>query len=477
MKNITVIYDDTVKPDREIRSVTGDKSYGETIFKRITLAERTATVLKKEKAVKRIIVLKNKDDLYDLSENLVSARTDAIVYLYSNFAIANEKEFLTILKKACFVNEEYTAFCDKKPALDIFPDADSCLKNISLLTDREYSALKIDNNAFSDLSLRNNFLNFITGGFDARFFNALEGDEYTVTKRSNKKEKIKAEYEFYKLLPDDMKQWFVEPFDYNEDENGASYTMERYHMTDVAIRFVHGAVDDDELGDILRKLFYFISKRASRNVKAEEGKRLADELYLTKLDKRMEELKKDGAYEKYDLLLKTGTKYNGMEEVIGLYKELYKKLSGRREYTTLSIGHGDLCFSNILYSSEASLLRLIDPKGALNEDELYTDPYYDVCKLSHSVCGSYDFFNSGLFEVSYDRDLRLNLKIDSDEEEKIKIFRSCLSENGYDYDLVRVYEAGLFLSMMPFHMDQPGKVLGFLLNAIRIMEEVKESGI
>ena len=260
MKNITVIYDDTVKPDREIRSVTGDKSYGETIFKRITLAERTATVLKKEKAVKRIIVLKNKDDLYDLSENLVSARTDAIVYLYSNFAIANEKEFLTILKKACFVNEEYTAFCDKKPALDIFPDADSCLKNISLLTDREYSALKIDNSAFSDLSLRNNFLNFITGGFDARFFNALEGDEYTVTKRSNKKEKIKAEYEFYKLLPDDMKQWFVEPFDYNEDENGASYTMERYHMSDVAIRFVHGAVDDDELGDILRKLFYFISK-------------------------------------------------------------------------------------------------------------------------------------------------------------------------------------------------------------------------
>ena len=64
-------------------------------------------------------------------------------------------------------------------------------------------------------------------------------------------------------------------------------------------------------------------------------------------------------------------------------------------------------------------------------------------------------------------------------EEKLSVVRQVreLSENGYDYDLVRVYEAGLFLSMMPFHMDQPGKVLGFLLNAIRIMEEVKESGI
>ena len=26
--------------------------------------------------------------------------------------------------------------------------------------------------------------------------------------------------------------------------------------------------------------------------------------------------------------------------------------------------------------------------------------------------------------------------------------------------------------MLPYHMDQPGKVFGFLLNAIKILEEV-----
>ena len=48
-----------------------------------------------------------------------------------------------------------------------------------------------------------------------------------------------------------------------------------------------------------------------------------------------------------------------------------------------------------------------------------------------------------------------------------------LEKNGFDYVRVRLYEASLFLSMLPYHMDQPGKVFGFLMNAIRILEEVE----
>ena len=38
----------------------------------------------------------------------------------------------------------------------------------------------------------------------------------------------------------------------------------------------------------------------------------------------------------------------------------------------------------MLYSKEINLLRLIDPKGALTEEDLWTNPYYDIAKLSHS---------------------------------------------------------------------------------------------
>ena len=170
-----------------------------------------------------------------------------------------------------------------------------------------------------------------------------------------------------------------------------------------------------------------------------------------------------------------GTGYEGIEDVVRRYEALYDRLSAgnRRRYDRLAIGHGDLCFSNILYSREAEVLKLIDPKGATAKEEMFADPYYDLAKLSHSVCGCYDFFNSGLYEIAIKRDLKLELTVDADKEAYIEVFKEYLAKNGFDYALVRLYEASLFLSMLPYHMDQPGKVFGFLLNAAGILDEVE----
>lgn len=475
MKQIFVIYDDSKMPGKEIKTITGAKSYGETIFKRVTLKDRMEAEIVKEKQVLTVFNYKGEKDNAALFAALPLDNNTTIVHLYSNFGLKDTKAFSVLLKKAEFMNESYTAFCDNKPAMSFLDGADSYKKAFDALIAGEYEAERIENDAFMDLSVRANFLTFITGGFDARFFNALAGDEYTVTKRSTKKEKIKAEYQFYYLLPETMKMWFVMPYDYKEDADGASYTMERFHMTDIAIRFVHGAVDEDELKDILDKLFYFINLRATKEVSVEEGKAIAKELYIDKLAARMEELKKYKEYEQFDSMIKMGTSYDGIANVVSKYEKLYEKLAmaNNRNYGKLAVGHGDLCFSNILYSKEAEILKLIDPKGALQEEELYTDPYYDLAKLSHSICGCYDFFNSGLYEISIKRDLKLDLTIDTDNTSYKEIFKSYLQENGYNYALVRLYEASLFLSMLPYHMDQPGKVFGFLLNAIKILDEVE----
>ncbi|MGN0247770.1 MAG: hypothetical protein ACI4C0_00600 [Lachnospiraceae bacterium] len=475
MKQIFVIYDDSKMPGKEIKTITGAKSYGETIFKRVTLKDRMEAEIVKEKQVLTVFNYKGEKDNAALFAALPLDNNTTIVHLYSNFGLKDTKAFSVLLKKAEFMNESYTAFCDNKPAMSFLAGADSYKKAFDALIAGEYEAERIENDAFMDLSVRANFLTFITGGFDARFFNALAGDEYTVTKRSTKKEKIKAEYQFYYLLPETMKMWFVMPYDYKEDADGASYTMERFHMTDIAIRFVHGAVDEDELKDILDKLFYFINLRATKEVSSDVGKAVAKELYIDKLAARMEELKKYKEYEQFDSMIKMGTSYDGIADVVSKYEKLYEKLAmaNNRNYGKLAVGHGDLCFSNILYSKEAEILKLIDPKGALQEEELYTDPYYDLAKLSHSICGCYDFFNSGLYEISIKRDLKLDLTIDTDNTSYKEIFKSYLQENGYNYALVRLYEASLFLSMLPYHMDQPGKVFGFLLNAIKILDEVE----
>ena len=56
------------------------------------------------------------------------------------------------------------------------------------------------------------------------------------------------------------------------------------------------------------------------------------------------------------------------------------------------VGHGDLCFSNMFYSKSNQYLKLIDPRGASSEHDLYTDPDYDVAKLSHSIQGRLRFY-------------------------------------------------------------------------------------
>ena len=87
------------------------------------------------------------------------------------------------------------------------------------------------------------------------------------------------------------------------------------------------------------------------------------------------------------------------------------------------IGHGDPCFANTLYNKSTKTLKFIDPRGALTEDELWTDPYYDVAKLSHSVCGRYDFFNNGLFDIKLDTDLSYVLEIPFDNSVYAEIFK------------------------------------------------------
>lgn len=477
MKDVYVIYDDLKRPNREIRTITGDKSYGETILKRVTLKNRIREEVLKNKAVVAFYALCEEEDCQKLKRDLINRKNDnlSVCYLYSSYGISDCRQFQDVLSKTSYIDDIYRVCCQGTTAAIMLPSASHVLEHLMDLTNHVNQGEEIEADCFTDLSDMSQFLAYITSGFDARFFNSLQGDEHTVTKRSSKIEKIKSEYNFYYLLPDDMKMWFVMPYDYQESESGASYTMERYHMTDIAIRFVHGAVSAQELSDILDKLFYFVGHRKSKPVSAKEARQVADSLYLGKLKERMQQLKKTGYYEQFDSMIRSGTKYQGIDAVVALYEQLYEAQmkNTKEKESCLVIGHGDLCFSNILYSREASLLKLIDPKGALTEDELYTDVYYDLAKLSHSICGSYDFFNSGLYQVSMDRDMKWQLSIDNDAEKYSKVFRDKLSEAGYSYEKVRLFEASLFLSMLPYHMDQPGKVFGFLLNAIKILEEVQ----
>ena len=53
----------------------------------------------------------------------------------------------------------------------------------------------------------------------------------------------------------------------------------------------------------------------------------------------------------------------------------------------LFIGHGDLCFNNILVDPNSGSLKLIDPKAYPDKSKNIVglvDPFYDLAKLNHS---------------------------------------------------------------------------------------------
>ena len=66
----------------------------------------------------------------------------------------------------------------------------------------------------------------------------------------------------------------------------------------------------------------------------------------------------------------------------------------------------------------------------------------------------------------------LKLEMDSDVREYKRIFERKLKEAGVDVPTVRLFECSLFLSMLPLHIDRPGKVMAFILNAVKILDEI-----
>lgn len=480
---IVVVYDDTGRKSEIIADIIGDKGFADVVVKKRRLEEYY------KDAVKRIYPdvywrrISSVFEYTDLEKELEPYRGSdvRIMHCFSNYLISDETKAALSFKKLPYVDEPYGVLDGKRAVAAMFPDMGSYMLFCrSILSEQKaWDAAREIKESFRieglvDIGTIGNFIQCITGNFDSRYFNTLKGNEYTLVKSSANKKKIRAEYNFYHLLPDNMKYWFVMPFDYKEDETKASYTMERLHMADLAIKWVHGSIDAAEFESIMDKYFYFLKSRHSKPCERKEYQRVGNTLYVDKVRERVENLKTLPEYAGISAMLSAEEGLD-IDNLVDRYLALKERVEATAAYKTeLVIGHGDPCFANALYSKATKTLKFIDPKGANTEEELWTHPYYDVAKLSHSVCGRYDFFNNALFDIKVDTDFTFDLEIPFDNTKYIEIFRRKVEENGFDYMSVRVYEISLFLSMLPLHIDNPHKVFGFILNVKNMLEEVEK---
>lgn len=480
---IFVIYDDSGRKSEVIADIIGDKGFADVVVKKRHLEEYYQDEIKK---VFSDVVWKKIHSVFAYADlvkeiELYNGNEVRVLHCFSNYLISDSEKASLSFKKLTYVDEPFGVLDGKRAVAAMFPDADSYIafcKHI-IAGQKAWDLVRSFKEYFEidglvDIGLIGNFIQCITGNFDSRYFNSLQGNEYTLVKSSSNKKKIKAEYSFYHLLPEDMQFWFVMPFDYQETEHTASYTMERLHMTDLAIKWVHGSMDELEFEELMDKYFFFFKSRHIKECSEIDYQKVADALYIDKVNDRIADLKKLPEYKKIETLLKA-SEDTDIDYLVSKYFTLKKKIEARASYPRqFVIGHGDPCFANALYNKSTKTLKFIDPKGAITEDELWTNPYYDIAKLSHSVCGKYDFFNNALFDIKIDNTFSYDLEIPFDNSRYIEIFKKKVEENGFDYLSVRIYEASLFLSMLPLHIDNPHKVFGFILNVKKILEEIEQ---
>ncbi len=476
---IYVVFDDTNEKSEIITDIIGKKGFADVMVRKKRLEERCMECIRE---IFPDCVWRRVNSVFEfrtLAAEPAEPETK-VLHIFSDHIITDAKAAALSLKKLLYIDEAYRINADNTTAALVFPDMTSYLAfcgKIDPDSGTKTAAADIRESfkadGIIDIGIFENFISYIMGTPDSRYFNALKGNDYIITKTSSNKKKIKSEYTYYHLLPDEMKFWFVMPFDYKEDKDSASYTMERLHITDLAVKWIHGSIGAEEFSELLNRYFFFFKARKSKKCSAEEYRHTAEQLYTKKVQTRLEDFKSTPEYAKIAALLEAGTG-DTLDDITQKYFALKNKIEGRQKCPCISvIGHGDPCFSNTMYNRATKTLKFIDPKGALTEEELWTDPYYDLAKLSHSICGLYDFFNNALFDIKITSGLETKLEINFDNRIYKQIFREKLEEAGFDYHLVRIYEASLFLSMLPLHIDNPYKVFGFILNAKNILKELE----
>lgn len=480
-QKILLIFDDREFACGEVSSLVGMRRFGDIIFKRRALVEHFRSALPAW-ARKCLIHVRTAEDLTSLRTQLEASSEDCSVCVIAGRAgFMEPKRLQQLIERMPYAEED---FSDRlyRPLLVFLRNAhDLVVKwpafEAAPFHDWEQAwqdSQRVQSVQPLDLAKIRDFLFFTCGSTATRHFNEVQIDAYYYTKYSSDKRKMLAEYSFYGLVPESIRPWLIQPFDYQDEGERASYKMLRYYLADAALQWVHGAFDVETFTAFVDRLLFFLAERPRKVCSKDQSNVVARELFVTKIEARVKQFLAMEEGQRINALAASATVELDLTCQLERYLRLYQRHEKNFAFDHQVVGHGDPCFSNVLYDQQRYLLKLIDPKGAVSEDELWTHPLYDLCKVAHSALGDYDFINNGLYSVGFSDNNDLLLHLGHSNHAILKpIFIQRVKALGHDFRIMRLGEASLFLSMLPLHIDYPNKVIAFMLKAKHILDEVE----
>lgn len=278
----------------------------------------------------------------------------------------------------------------------------------------------------------------------SRSFNSISFVNDEVIKTSPEKEKIISEYKHYYLMSSKMQRHLVKPYKLSISGSAAGYTMKRYADENAGMTYARGLLDGLTFTKILSAVDDF--SRNAKRVVLERSESEPVRLQLTVEKSRARSLQLyNQSNKKFDHIIRSSL-LSRLEKAV---QEL-----GESHEMTLVESHGDLCMSNILVCYDEAI-RFIDPRGS---DSIWLDEYYDIAKLSQSILGGYDFI--------------INDSNEHPNEYIQELFLAYVKQRGLSYKLMRAYEASLFISMCPLHINRYDHIDAFLSMADKILKEL-----
>ena len=315
---------------------------------------------------------------------------------------------------------------------------------------------------------------FLTKQFllKARYFNSLQFDDLAeiVTKKSENKEKLINEINWYEKIPKEILKLVPKILDSNVYDN-PYIKLEYIKYPTLADIWLYSNFSSDFWIKIIDDLFEIVNKfnRYYEDVTIQE----CHSIYFEKTIQRIDELIKSNYLFK-EIFHKNFILINGKEfknwsvikdEIKLKINDLYKKEDN-------CIIHGDLYFSNILYDSKNKNFKLIDPRGKWGEG-ISGDIKYDIAKIRHSVVGGFDMITNGLYSATYDE--KNGVKFDIYEPKNYQVICQKLDsqiKQNWNLDEIKMIEGLLFISMLPLHKDNLENQFAFYSIGIQRLNEI-----
>jgi dTDP-glucose pyrophosphorylase len=294
----------------------------------------------------------------------------------------------------------------------------------------------------------------------------------TITKVSEKSDKLEDELNWYKELPEELKVLTPRIIAQDNSENTVSITQEFYGYPSLSELFVYGDLSTSVWESIIDYLFQVHQLFKTYHKKVSPA--IAADIYVAKTQQRITQLLQQNPFWK-SLWEEKQIDINGISypNISMLLEQLEPQIAALCNASVFHIIHGDYCLSNILYDLSNQIVKLIDPRGSFGEKGIYGDARYDIAKLRHSIAGSYDYIVGDLFNISCSGNSFVCSIFEDEKNAHLeKYFDQCIASAGYNPAEIRLIEGLLFLSMIPYHSDHFERQQMMYVRCIQILSSL-----